>query len=325
MALAEFAVPMFLRYPVHSVESFTRFAAFYQPGAAAAAAVPLASTALLVLAIERVLLRERTYEVRFARSTPLAAPLGALAPLLVTGVAAAALVTVALPLGSLAMRAAEAEAFRQAVVLGWRPMVRSFGYAVAGATLLTVVGFPLGYAIQRRRLAHWRTVDTLTILLFALPSTVIGVGLVALWNRPSGALIYGTMGLVLVGYLAQFTALTSRISVAGVSALHPSLEEAARLSGAGWLRTMWSVVGPLAARTLAVAWLVAYLFCIRDTGVTMMTYPPGGDTLPVRTFTLMANGAPSLIAALCMMMIGTSVLPVFVAWPVIARRRAAAP
>jgi iron(III) transport system permease protein len=41
----------------------------------------------------------------------------------------------------------------------------------------------------------------------------------------------------------------------------------------------------------------------------MLVYPPGYDTLPVRIFTLMANGAPDLIAAACVLMIGTTVLP----------------
>ena len=45
------------------------------------------------------------------------------------------------------------------------------------------------------------------------------------------------------------------------------------------------------------------------TGITMLVYPPGYDTLPVRIFTLMANGAPSLIAAACVLMIAATVLP----------------
>jgi iron(III) transport system permease protein len=52
---------------------------------------------------------------------------------------------------------------------------------------------------------------------------------------------------------------------------------------------------------------------VRDLGITMLVYPPGSDTLPVRILTLMANGAPSLIAALCVILIAVTLLPVFVA------------
>ncbi|MCK9997483.1 MAG: hypothetical protein KAH56_14505, partial [Candidatus Krumholzibacteria bacterium] len=54
--------------------------------------------------------------------------------------------------------------------------------------------------------------------------------------------------------------------------------------------------------------------CLRDMGITMLVYPPGYETLPVRIFTLMANGSPQLIAALCMIMIITTLLPLGLFW-----------
>jgi iron(III) transport system permease protein len=44
----------------------------------------------------------------------------------------------------------------------------------------------------------------------------------------------------------------------------------------------------------------------------MLVYPPGYDTLPVRIFTLMANGAPDLIAAASVLMIAATVVPLAV-------------
>ena len=40
----------------------------------------------------------------------------------------------------------------------------------------------------------------------------------------------------------------------------------------------------------------SYVFCVRDVAISIVVYPPGNDTLPVRILTLMANGAPSLIS-----------------------------
>ena len=47
-------------------------------------------------------------------------------------------------------------------------------------------------------------------------------------------------------------------------------------------------------------------------GISIVVYPPGADTLPVRTFTLMANGKPELVAALCVMMIAAALGPLLV-------------
>jgi iron(III) transport system permease protein len=181
--------------------------------------------------------------------------------------------------------------------------------AAVGATALTVLGFFVGYLIHTRALPVWRAVDGGTVLLFALPGTVIGVGLIALWNRPATNFIYGTPLMILLGYLAQYTALTGRVTVAGLTLVPASMEEAAAMAGAGWLRRLGGIVLPLVKRPLLAGWLLAYIFCLRDTGITMLVYPPGYDTLPVRIFTLMANGAPNLIAAACVLMIATTVLP----------------
>lgn len=87
------------------------------------------------------------------------------------------------------------------------------------------------------------------------------------------------------------------------------MEEAAASAGASWTRRLVLIVLPLVKHALLSGWLIAYIFCLRDTGITMLVYPPGYDTLPVRIFTLMANGAPDLIAAACVLMIATTVLP----------------
>ena len=92
----------------------------------------------------------------------------------------------------------------------------------------------------------------------------------------------------------------------------PSLEQAAQLCGASWFMTLRCIVAPLVKRGLMTIWVIAYKFCLRDIGITLVVYPPGSDTLPVRILTLMANGAPSLIAALCVILIAVTLLPLFV-------------
>jgi iron(III) transport system permease protein len=52
---------------------------------------------------------------------------------------------------------------------------------------------------------------------------------------------------------------------------------------------------------------------MRDLSIAMVVYPPGFDTLPVRILTLMANGAPGLIAALCLILIAVTLLPIAMA------------
>jgi ABC-type sugar transport system permease subunit len=69
--------------------------------------------------------------------------------------------------------------------------------------------------------------------------------------------------------------------LAGMSAIDPTLEEAARIDGAGWLRILFSVIVPNLRRVLeivlvvntitAFAFMFAYIYTITNGG-------PGNDT-----------------------------------------------
>ena len=327
LSFGEFSVPNFLRYDVFPVERFTQFSAFYNFKAATAAAVPLAAVTLMLLLTEAVFLREKTYQLRpsaeFKRMPVI--PLGRHRQWLFASVAATGFILVLLPLVVLVIQSASLDAYAEAPDRAGDSLVRSLLYAIVGATLLIFLGFFTGYLIQTRALKYWRAVDPLTIFLFALPGTVIGIGLISLWNTPWTNFVYGTPSIIIVGYLAKYTALTSRISVTQLDEIPSSMEEAAQVAGAGWFRRMAFIVAPLAWRGLLAGWLVGYIFCLRDTGITMLVYPAGSETLPVRIFTLMANGSAELIAALCVIMITATLLPVGALWiiPAMMTRKAA--
>jgi len=311
LSFGEFSVPNFLRFAVFPVESFTQFSAFYDFRAATAAASPLVVVTLILLSLEAVYLREKTYRLRPSPTIGSLGPiqLGAYRWAAFALVVFLTLIFVAIPLLALLMKAGGPGVYLAALKNSGGSLLRSFLYAVLGATALTIVGFFVGYLVQRKSLCCWRALDSMTLFIFALPGTVVGIGLIALWNKPETIFIYSTPVIIILGYVAKYTALTSRISMAHLGQIPISMEEAAQVSGSSWLNTIRRIVLPLASRGLMASWAVGYVFCMRDMGITTLVYPPGYETLPVRIFTQMANGNPALIAALCIIMIVAVLAP----------------
>ncbi len=310
LALGEFTVPMYLRYDVFPVESLTQFSAFYDFSAATAAALPLALVILAVLTVERLGARAPTVPTAPAGGmVPI--PLGGTRPwwLALTGLLCVTLVI--LPLGALILESS-LSAFAEVSTRAMDALLRSLLYGAVGATALVVFGFFVGYLLHTRALPLAGTVDFFTLFLLVIPSPVIGIGLIGLWNRPATAWLYASPAIVLFGYVAQYVALTSRITAAALAQVPHSFEQAAALMGAGWFRRLAFIITPLMGRGLLLAWLVAYIFCLRDTGIAMLVYPPGHDTLPVRLFTLMANSPFERVAALCVLLIAATLLPLMV-------------
>jgi iron(III) transport system permease protein len=307
VAMGELSVPSFLRYPVLPVLSFTQFTASYNFGAATAAAVPLAAIAFAGVFVESAFLRERNYRFRSTGQT-LLIPLSRKRSGLAIIVAALCFVVVILPFGTLFTDAFSPVAMRQALQRAGASIVRGVTYSAVAATILMALGFLLGHAMLGRR-RQLRSVNLLTLGLFAIPGSVLSIGLVRLWNTPNTWFIYATPALLILGYTAQYCAVTTRLSVAGLMMIPVSLDEAGRLSGARWARRFLRISVPLSTRTLLCAWLAAYILCLRDVPIALMTAPPGADPLSARILTLMANGAPPMIASLCLIMAIASLIP----------------
>jgi iron(III) transport system permease protein len=307
LAMGELSVPSFLRYPVLPVLSFTQFAASYNFGAATAAAVPLGAIAFAGVFVESAFLRDRNYRFRSIGQT-LVIPLRYWKNPLAIVVATLCLVVVVLPFGTLFADAFSLAAMHQALQRAGASIVRSVTYSAVAATILTALGFLLGDAMLSRRRQR-RSVNLLTLGLFAIPGSVLSIGLVRLWNTPSTWFIYATPALLILGYTAQYCAVTTRLSVAGLMMIPVSLDEAGRLSGAKWARRFLRISIPLSTRTLLCTWLAAYILCLRDVPIALMTAPPGADPLAARILTLMANGAPPMIASLCLIMAIASLIP----------------
>jgi iron(III) transport system permease protein len=207
----------------------------------------------------------------------------------------------------LVLRSSDSSAYAEAIARAAASLGRSTVYAALGASLIASFGFLLGYGRAREELGPQS--EALPMFLFALPGSVLGIGLTSLWNRPGTGAVYGTPMILLLGLLAQYTILAVWINKAIVSMVPRSMEEAAAVSGASWPRCLVRIVVPLAWKGIAAGWLLAFVFCIRDTGLALAVYPPGRDPLPVRLFTLMANGRPEMISAVCVLLLVGGAIP----------------
>src|SRR6266542_6884290 len=154
-----------------------------------------------------------------------------------------------LPLSALFADAFSPAAMHEAIQRAGASVVRSVMYSAVAATILMALGFLLGHVMLSRR-REQRILNFLTLALFALPGTVLSIGLVRLWNTPSTWFIYATPALLILGYIAQYCAVTTRLSLAGLMLIPISLDEAGRLSGAMWARRLFRISIPLSARTL---------------------------------------------------------------------------
>ncbi|MEQ1945963.1 MAG: iron ABC transporter permease [Bryobacteraceae bacterium] len=311
LAMGEFGAPSYLRLSVFPVESFTQFSAFYNAGAATAASIPMLLVVAIGLLAGSRLLREGTHYFRWAGSqvTPHHISLGRFAPLTSALVLIAALVLIVAPCAALIWRGFSGTAMNSALLQATDSIAWSLLYAGIAASGVALLGFFLAYASQRRSFAKWLWIDGLTLFLFAIPGTVIGIAAIVTWNHPLTGWLYASPAILILGFAAQYIAIGTHGIAAGLAQFSPSLEEAAEIAGAGWFRRVATILTPLSKTAITAAWLLTFIFCLRDSSLSLLLSPPGRETLTARTMTLMANGSPDVIAALCLISMLLPVIP----------------
>ena len=117
--------------------------------------------------------------------------------------------------------------------------------AAAAATLTVLLGSLIGWVDLRTRLPGRKLLDYASLVPLGLPGIVMAVALIQFWLRVPVP-IYGTLLIILLAYSARYVPLAVRSANAAFRQIDPSLEETARVTGAGWLRTFGSITLPLA-------------------------------------------------------------------------------
>ena len=309
LAVSEFGVPGLLRVRVYTTEVFTAFAALYDFSRAIVVALPLLVLCLVVTVAAAALLGERLVSTRRGSVAP---PIAFDAWRLPAMSLAIAVVTLALivPLLVLASEAMGARTWSAVVGGSGDAIANSLLLAAAGATLVGSLAVWLGYARARAPGRVGQLADVLLLVVFAVPSTIVGVGLIGLWNRAGVAgAMYGTDAMFLLAYLARFVPVTTLAVAASVRSVPVSHEEAAAVAGAGWLRTMGRILLPQIRAGVAAAWVIAFILAFGELGVSILVAPPGEATLPIRIYTIVANTPSSHVAALALLQTAVIFIP----------------
>ncbi|APO75296.1 ABC transporter permease protein [Rhizobium etli 8C-3] len=194
--------------------------------------------------------------------------------------------------------------FHQAVTR--TAFVNSLSLAAGTATCLVLVTVLAAYALTRRRDAISRAVSSLIEIPYSLPGIVIGVCFILVFASPLPVLnvtLYGTIWIILIAYLSSFFAVSLKPLVSAFHQLDPALEEAARLSGAGFLRRLRDIIVPLIAPAAGASVIVVFLIACNELTISALLWSAGTQTLGVAIYNLDDSGSSDLASALSVLIV----------------------
>jgi iron(III) transport system permease protein len=178
----------------------------------------------------------------------------------------------------------------------------TFTLAVAAATLGALLALLIAYTVARKAIPGYRWLSFLATAPLAIPGIVLGVGLFLAYTRPPLTL-YGTLWILLIAFVTiELPAAYQQINSA-FHAMHPELEEAARMLGATRLRTVRDIVFPLLRSAAIATWCFIFVGVIRELSAAVVLFTSETKVLSVLIFDLKESGDVGAIAVLSLSMV----------------------
>ena len=110
--------------------------------------------------------------------------------------------------------------------------------------------------------------------------------------------LYGTLLSIVIASSVRFLPYGMRYAYAGALQIHPDLEDAAGLAGAGRARVFVRVLLPLLSASLIGSWLLVFLLSVQTVSLPLMLSGPGSEVMAVTLFELWQNGQATELAAM---------------------------
>lgn len=301
-------------------------------GRPAAVALSLVLLALGVglPALARAALRGRSFATVTGKATRVAPfALGPAKPVAVAFVASYAALAVVLPIGTIAWTSvlkglgqglgpsSWTLANYRAVLFERSDTLAALGHSLllasGAATAAVLVGALVAWMAARTNLPGRGALLAIARLPWAAPGTVLAIGLLLTYSQEIRLIVAervtfalalsDTLWMLGLAYVVKFLAFPVDNTTSGLQAVHPSLEEASAMSGAGFATTLLRITGPLLSANLVASWFLVFLPAFTEVTMSILLAGPDSRVVGTLLFDLQTYGDPPAAAVLAMVVV----------------------
>ena len=157
--------------------------------------------------------------------------------------------------------------------------------ASTAATAGIIISCVMAWLLTRTKTKGRYIPDFLITLGSGTPSVVIALALIMTMSGRFFINIYNTLFIMIAAYMVKYLLMGMRTVVSAMNQIHPSLEEAALISGAEWQRGFWDVTLPLIAPSVVAGWFLIFMPSFYELTMSTLLYSTDTKTIGYELFT----------------------------------------
>jgi iron(III) transport system permease protein len=167
-------------------------------------------------------------------------------------------------------------------------LINTLELSVIVPAACVILGVALVYLHERVRLPGAGVATYIATAPIAVSGIVFATGVFVIYIYTP---LYATIWLIAIALIAHYLAHSVRIASNGLSQIDVSLEEAAQLNGATRARVLRTIVAPLMRPSIFSAFILIYVFTVREVNTSILLYSPSSLPLSVLSWNYLADGS----------------------------------
>jgi iron(III) transport system permease protein len=169
-------------------------------------------------------------------------------------------------------------------------------FGIGSLAIIIVLAILIAYLVVRRGSLWSNAIDTISMLPYIIPGSVIGIALVLAFGRKPIALT-GTAAIMIIALVIRRMPYTIRSATATLMQIPISIEEAAISLGASKLKTCVKITVPMMSSGLISGAILSWVSIVTELSSAIILYNNRNITLTMSAYVAISRGNYGLAAA----------------------------
>lgn len=192
-------------------------------------------------------------------------------------------------------------------------------YSLVAVCIIVVIGTLIAYLTVRRRSPAVALLDSLTMMPYIIPGSVMGIALLLGFSAKPIKLT-GTAAIIILAYVLRRMPYTIRSGAAILMNIHPSVEEASMSLGASKLKTFVQITVPMMRNGVISGAILSWMTIISELSASVLLYITKTQTLTIAIYTEVVRGNYGTAAALSVMLTAVTIIVLMIFFKVSGKR-----
>lgn len=193
--------------------------------------------------------------------------------------------------------------------VGFETILDTLTVAVTSTPISGLIGMFIAFLVVRKRFLGRSVMEFTSMLSFALPGTVIGIGYILAFNQKP-LLLTGTLTILVANFVFRYVPVGIQNGIAALHQIDPSIEEAATNLGANSQTVFRRVTLPLISPAFFSGLVFAFVRAMTAISAAIFLVSADWNLMTVQILNQVGSGRLGAAAAFSLLLVGIIVVAI---------------